>query len=1410
MDECENESLHSDESIEDSINENSDEISIYSNAFSNDETTSGDSDNDPEKDQLKARQIKITHQKSEFDVAEPQCSQPDDDSYLLDDSDTGEIYPNNDREYLVENTAAFDTNSERARDTHESIIHSNQDEEILLTKANDIQSSERKSAAFEIRPYVGKVSDRKSLLCFIAVIDFGKTYTYLSFIPTVKLKEHLSETNVYARQWSSDSGAMWTKAPTCVLIEPDGKTFNSFGFEAESIFSKLPVDERDSWYFFRCITHVLFENKVIDDNAVLEDESGKILSTKSVFSMAIRYLKDDLIKMARERCNEFGFIENDVCWVLTLPAIWYEVISQFVKEAALEAGISPTRLTTVSESDAASFYFCQYEQSKNRDLLLEKTVLVLNTRRDTSDISIYRIKDGEATELYVSSNEECGSTRVEESFLNVLSSIVGYTVMDRFKEQYITEYRDLLLALEKKKSAFYFERDSRFNIRIPASLQCLVQQLGGEELADVVKQPRFSEQVKMRAEKVCIESRTAYLFLEEVVEKIVDYMNRVLNKKWLTDVDEIVMMGEFSRSTVLQSALRDNFPNIKMFVPPDAESAVSQGAILVGNLKASALEPVVPDEIVHDPYALSLYFQALQNGTEIDNRIRLNIVGNFAQGKTTLARRLVSDNIRDVQSTNSIEVSHYKASVECDGKVSYTKNAGDFSSEFVQRLLSVVESQKGRHQIAGDKARMLKQTSLHRQTKDSLDRKEAQTDYCGLNKAAEKTEEKSIRQADSHIQRKETSLLQEKNKLKTVLSNDELKRFSTKVKQNEDTHNDSKELDIWDFGGQYVFNATHKLFQSKRAIYILVFNLSTPLTEIVCDDEFPEETGRRNMEYFLKFWINSIHCFSGTEDSSKPKVILVGTHRDKLVGDESQKQEAADEYFERIRALFDDTELINHIWHNDFAIDNTNPNDISLHALREEIFQMASTHLEKLNIPASWIPLERALKENQHTRIVQFDTVMEMDAKNQFPLYTTEQVKLFLKYHHANGTFVYFEDDEPISNYVILDPQYLIDAFKCFITSKRFHQKNPALRAAMRKLSREARLENSVIDTFWGQEGSTFLEHKDILLEFLKKHHIIAEASEYDEEKKESKGLGWYVVPSLLKNADTENHLEKFLANRTQTLIRFVIVFQSAAIVHMVYDRLLAALLGKWAIASVTFKEKKLLLFENIGLFQINYDHVGIAEIRSNHIELRVVNLCPSSAIDSSKADSFRRYSESVIRHEFRSVCRISDVEFVPYTSAYRCNHISHGLDGSLEIKPLRDLEDGRTVMPCPDSCPHEINVNIARLEWFPDEIEVTALPDTQLTEKQISRIAQAIGENWKLLGIELGVPSVKMDHIAEECQGSSTAIYKMLKIWSDKEAEMATLQKLINVLKKCKKVNIDWDAIKNIIDDTTRHVRIM
>lgn len=71
-------------------------------------------------------------------------------------------------------------------------------------------------------------------------------------------------------------------------------------------------------------------------NTIIKDVSEKEMKAMDVFSICIKYLKDTMLSSMNKQIAEGNFIENDIDFVLTVPAIWGDEAKLFMREAAIK------------------------------------------------------------------------------------------------------------------------------------------------------------------------------------------------------------------------------------------------------------------------------------------------------------------------------------------------------------------------------------------------------------------------------------------------------------------------------------------------------------------------------------------------------------------------------------------------------------------------------------------------------------------------------------------------------------------------------------------------------------------------------------------------------------------------------------------------------------------------------------------------------------------------------------------------------------------------------------------------------------------------------------------------------------------------------------------------------------------
>ena len=158
-------------------------------------------------------------------------------------------------------------------------------------------------------------------------------------------------------------------------------------------------------------------------------------------------------------------------------------------------------------------------------------------------------------------------------------------------------------------------------------------------------------------------------------------------------------------------------------------------------------------------------------------------------------------------------------------------------------------------------------------------------------------------------------------------------------------------LTLWDFAGQHLYYASHSVFLSGRAVYVLVYNLNKNLlaTAEPCvrqginDTWLDNPNSETNLDNLLS-WLVSVHNIrsdakkslknEGTKQSYlRPPVIIVGTNSD-------QPFEEVKTTERLIKKSISDKAYVKHIMRPFFAVDNSTVNDEGVQKLRQRITEV--------------------------------------------------------------------------------------------------------------------------------------------------------------------------------------------------------------------------------------------------------------------------------------------------------------------------------------------------------------------------------------------------------------------------------------------------------------------------------------
>ncbi len=203
-------------------------------------------------------------------------------------------------------------------------------------------------------------------------------------------------------------------------------------------------------------------------------------------------------------------------------------------------------------------------------------------------------------------------------------------------------------------------------------------------------------------------------------------------------------------------------------------------------------------------------------------------------------------------------------------------------------------------------------------------------------------------------------------------------------------------INIWDFGGQEIYHATHQFFLTKRSLYLLV-----------------ADTRQDNTDF--NYWLEVVELLSG----SSPALIVKNEKQDRLC----QVNE------NQLRGRFPNLEKI--LPTN--LSDNRGLSDI-LAAIQHHISQLP--HIGQ-PLPKTWVRVRAALEADSRNYITQSEFLTLCDTNG----FKRHEDKLQLSgYLHDLGVCLHFQDDPILKNIVILKPEWGTAAVYKVLDTKQVNQ----------------------------------------------------------------------------------------------------------------------------------------------------------------------------------------------------------------------------------------------------------------------------------------------------------------------------------------------------------------------------------
>ncbi|XP_026165670.1 heat shock 70 kDa protein 12A isoform X1 [Mastacembelus armatus] len=510
----------------------------------------------------------------------------------------------------------------------------------------------------------------------VVAIDFGTTSSGYAYAFT---KE--PECIHTMRRWEGgDPGVSNQKTPTTILLTPDRK-FHSFGYAARDFYHDLDPSESKHWLYLEKFKMKLHTTANLSIDTDLHAANGKRVKALDIFAYALAFFKEQALK---ELSDQTGgeFDNNDVRWVITVPAIWKMPAKQFMREASYKSGLvsreNPEQLIIALEPEAASIYCrklrlhqmvdlgTQTTQNgfsptdnvgsgmtqvspghakehvrrnrQSRTFLVENVVgelwseleegdryVVVDCGGGTVDLTVHQIRlpEGHLKELYKASGGPYGSIGIDYEFEKLLCKIFGQDFIDQFKIKRPAAWVDLMIAFESRKRAAAPDRTNPLNINLPFSFIDYYKKFRGHSVEHALRKSnvdfvKWSSQGMLRMSPDAMNS-----LFKPTIDHIIQHLTELFEKPEVSDIKFLFLVGGFAESPLLQQAVQNMLQGrSRIIIPHDVGLTILKGAVLFGL----------------DPSVIKVRRSPLTYGVGVLNR--------FVEGKHPAEKLLVKDGTR--------------------------------------------------------------------------------------------------------------------------------------------------------------------------------------------------------------------------------------------------------------------------------------------------------------------------------------------------------------------------------------------------------------------------------------------------------------------------------------------------------------------------------------------------------------------------------------------------------------------------------------------------------------------------------------------------------------------------------------------------------------------------------------------
>lgn len=239
------------------------------------------------------------------------------------------------------------------------------------------------------------------------------------------------------------------------------------------------------------------------------------------------------------------------------------------------------------------------------------------------------------------------------------------------------------------------------------------------------------------------------------------------------------------------------------------------------------------------------------------------------------------------------------------------------------------------------------------------------------------------------------------------------------------------ELQIWDFGGQDIYHATHRLFMQSDALYLLLWDVHTersPHTHRV-----EEGIPRQYRNYPLPYWLH----YAQHQGKGSP-ILLVRTKKEL----ETHREFSCQRFITQYKKRFSNWPHI--AIDSQIEEDDEEDRDNGFEDLKDEVGKTIRKYFKhkRFEVANTWAKLREKLRQKRQAGVKRLDKTAYLALAKEVEkeldnIFHTDPIDILSNWLHPTG--VVFYQSGLFDSSIILDQQWVID--KVYVLFKREYKK---------------------------------------------------------------------------------------------------------------------------------------------------------------------------------------------------------------------------------------------------------------------------------------------------------------------------------------------------------------------------------